>query len=135
MPGLDTNVIMRWLIDDDDAQTKLAARVFDAAKIDDEPLYVPGTVILELAWVLQSHYGHSDGELIRVLGALLETRELEIQNEGALEIALQRFALGTADFADCLHAALCRDADKLPILTFDRKASRLTEFQLLGNRS
>lgn len=125
MAGLDTNVLVRWLVADDDPQTAQTQRLFDAASAAKEALFVPATVALELEWVLRSRYRLDKETVIAALNALLETRGLELQFEGAIERALHAYRNGSVEFADCLHAGLCGAAERLPMLTFDVKAARL----------
>ena len=56
MSSLDTNVLMRWLVDDDAAQNARVQKLFDSIRADHGTLFVPSTVMLELEWVLRSRY-------------------------------------------------------------------------------
>ena len=131
MAGLDTNVLVRWLVADDDEQAAQAQRLFDAATAADEALFVPATVALELEWVLRSRYRLDKETVIAAFNALLETQGLELQSESAVEKALHAYRNGTAEFADCLHAGLCDAAEHAPMLTFDVKAARLAGVALV----
>lgn len=132
MPGLDTNVLVRWLVADDDGQTAQVQRLFDASANGD-PLFVPATVALELEWVLRSRYRLDKAAVIQAFNALLETQGLEIQAEGAIERALHAYRNGNAEFADCLHAGLCGAAERSPMTTFDVKAARLPGAALISS--
>ena len=131
MPGLDTNVLVRWLVEDDDDQAVRVQRLFEAARVSQVPLFIPSTVVLELEWVLRSRYRFDKAIILRTFNTLLETQELEFQGEAALERALHLYRHGAVEFADCLHAGICGAADRSPLLTFDEKAARLPEIQLL----
>ena len=131
MPGLDTNVLVRWLVGDDDDQAARAQRLFDAARTSQVPLFIPGTVALELEWVLRSRYLFDKAIVLQTFNALLETQELEFQGEAALERALHLYRQGNAEFADCLHAGTCGAADRAPLVTFDEKAARLPGIELV----
>lgn len=132
MSGIDTNVLVRWLVDDDARQSKQIAVLFDDCAQHGVALFVPITVVLELEWVLRSRYGLDKASIVSAMAALLETRELEFQLEPAVERALHTYRQGKADFADCLHAGLCAAEDRAPLLTFDAKAARLPDAQLVG---
>jgi predicted nucleic-acid-binding protein len=132
MPALDTNILVRWLVGDDAGQTASVRALFESSLAVQASFYIPSTVMLELEWVLRSRYRFSKAEIIGVMNALLEARELVFQDEAALERALHLFRQGTADFADCLHVGLCGAHGRLPLLTFDLKASRLPGFELLN---
>ncbi len=109
MAGLDTNVLVRWLVDDDAGQSRRIAEMLESAARRDETLFVPLTVLLELEWVLRSRYAFAKPDILLALNALLETRELEFQGEPAVERALHAYRQGTADFATACtppHAGL-----------------------------
>jgi predicted nucleic-acid-binding protein len=125
MPSVDTNVLVRWLVEDDTEQVARVRRIFNTAIQRGDVLFVPSTVALELEWVLRSRYQLDKTRVLQVFNALLETQELEFQAESAIEQALHLYRSGTAEFADCLHAGLCAAANQLPMLTFDKKAAKL----------
>jgi len=131
MPGLDTNVLVRWIVEDDSVQAARVQKLFNEVRASDGTLYVPSSVMLELEWVLRSRYGFDKPEVLRAFNALLESRELEFEAEWALEWALHLYRQGPAEFADCLHAGLCGAADHAPLLTFDDNASKLAGVELL----
>jgi len=131
MPGLDTNVLARWIIDDDPRQATRVQRLFEEAREQQSPLFVPSTVMLELEWVLRSRYKLDKSAILGAFNALLETQELEFQDEPALERALSLYRQNAADFADCLHAGQCGSAGRTPMITFDETAARLPNVELL----
>ena len=131
MPGLDTNVLVRWLVADDDDQSARAQKLFEAARANQVPMFIPGTVALELEWVLRSHYLFDKAIVLQTFNALLEAQELEFQDEAALERALYLYRQGNAEFADCLHAGICGAAERMPLVTFDVKAARLPGIELV----
>lgn len=125
MPGLDTNVLVRWLVEDDDRQTLRAQKLFEAARSSQASLFVPVTVMLEIEWVLRSRYQFDKATVLGAFNALLETQELEFQDEAALERAMHLYRSGLAEFADCVHAGICAAAGRAPMWTFDERAARL----------
>lgn len=131
MPGLDTNILVRWLVDDDARQSARVARLFDEARLRAEALFIPTSVLLELEWVLRSGYGFDKPSLIKAFNALLEAQEIDFENEALLEQSLQLYREGNADFADCLHAGACASAKRAPLLTFDRRAERMVGVEML----
>ena len=131
MPGLDTNVLVRWLVQDDAAQTARARRALETALAARAPLFVPITVLLELEWVLRSRYRFDKTDVIGTVNALLEAKELTLQSEAAVEQALHWFRQGPAEFADCLHAGLCSHAGAPAMLTFDEGAALLPNTRLI----
>ena len=131
MPGLDTNVLVRWIVDDDPRQATRVQRLFEDAHEQRSPLFVPSTVMLELEWVLRSCYEFDKSAVLAAFNALLETQELEFQDEPALERALSFYRQSSADFADCLHAGQCGSAGRMPMMTFYETAARLPSVELL----
>ncbi|HTV97831.1 MAG TPA: type II toxin-antitoxin system VapC family toxin [Steroidobacteraceae bacterium] len=131
MPGLDTNVLVRWILDDDPRQAARVQQLFEEVSEQQLPLFVPSTVMLELEWVLRSRYKFDKSTVLGAFNALLETQELEFQDEPALERALSLYRQASADFADCLHAGQCGSAGRAPMMTFDETAARLPIVELL----
>ncbi len=129
--SLDTNILVRYIVKDDERQSMAVAKVFEHHIRKSESLWVPVTVMLELEWVLRSRYKFSKASVIRAFSALLDTYELQFESEGAIEQALSSFEDGAADFAEYLHLSLARKGDALPFLTFDEKASKASGARLL----
>ncbi len=120
MIGLDTNVLIRFLVEDDANQTARAARFLERCARSGEALYVSDVVVCELVWVMQSAYEISRSEIVRILESLLKARQLTFQDADLLVRALGRFAKGKADFADYVIAERARRAGCLQVATFDR---------------
>ena len=125
MAALDTNVLVRYLVQDDDRQLAAARMLVLAAVRAGETLYVPITVLLELEWVLRSSFGFEKEQIVATLSSLLASVELSFESEAAAEIALALYQRGQADFSDCVHVALAHAAGQSPLWTFDRAASKL----------
>lgn len=132
MPALDTNILVRHVVGDDHAQLALVRRLIQQAIDDGQTLFVPVTVVLELEWVLRSSYGCSKDEVLRVVANLFSAAELGFESEQALEVALQLYRDGAADFADCVHVALAAQAGEQPLWTFDRRAAQIQGARLLA---
>lgn len=132
MAGLDTNVLVRWLLDDDARQSAATHALMADAHARGETLFVPTTVALELEWVLRARYRLDKLVVLKTFGALLETQGLHFENEPLLEQALDFYKHGNADFADCLHAGACAAAGQSPLLTFDKGAAKLEGARLLA---
>lgn len=130
MPALDTNVLVRYLVADDRKQFAIAKNYIEKIASKDT-LFVPLSVIVELEWVLRSLYELDKETILTTFNRLLETGELVFQNESSIEIALSLYADNNADFADCLHRASAHVSEREPLVTFDRKASRVTGALLL----
>lgn len=133
MPALDTNVLVRHIVRDDTEQLATARRLISRCISEGSTLFVPVTVVLELEWVLRSSFGFRQDEVLTTLSRLLSAAELTFESEPALEIALQLFREGSADFADCLHVALATQAGEQPLWTFDRSAAKVSGARLLDS--
>jgi predicted nucleic-acid-binding protein len=128
--AVDTNVLVRYVVQDDAVQGEAAARLISRGVQAGTPLFVPVTVLLELEWVLRSAFGFDKAE-VRALSRLLGSFELDFESEGAMEGALAKYERGSADFADCLHAALAQQASQEPLWTFDKAAAKVNGARLL----
>lgn len=132
MIGVDTNVLVRYLAQDDRAQAAQATRLFETALSPDEPGYISTIVLAELVWVLEGNYGFSREQLATLLDALLRTRQLRFQDTDSASQALRDFTAGKADYVDCLIQRLGAAAGCTHTVTFDRVAARLPGMRLLG---
>ena len=131
MPALDTNILVRYIVQDDMAQLGAAKRLISRCVAEGSALFVPVTVVLELEWVLRSSFEFGKDDVLRTLSSLFSAAELTFESERALEVALQLFREGSADFADCLHVALATQAGEQPLWTFDKGAAKVIGAQLL----
>jgi predicted nucleic-acid-binding protein len=132
MPALDTNVLVRYVVEDDAAQLAAAKRLISRCVGEGLALFVPVTVVLELEWVLRSNFDFPKDDVLLTLSSLFSAAELSFESERALEVALQLFRKGSADFADCLHVALATQAGEQPLWTFDKVAAKVSGAQLLA---
>ena len=132
MPALDTNVLIRYLVQDDEPQLAVARRLIRKCVAEGQTLFVPVTVALEVEWVLRASFEYGKDEVVEALSSLLSAAELSFESEQALEVALQLYRNGAADFADCLHIALVAQAGEPPLWTFDKRAAKVSGAQLLA---
>lgn len=135
MIGLDTNVLLRWLLDEsilaDDApeQSQLVSRTILES---DEIFFVNHVVLAETIWVLQNKVGQSRKVIEEIVVRLLHSSNVESENADTVERALAAFVSGKADFADYLIAEVNRASGCSTTLTFDRKAAKHSAFTKLG---
>jgi predicted nucleic-acid-binding protein len=134
MPSLDTNVLVRYLVQDDSGQLAAAKRLISRCVTDGQSLFVPVTVTLELEWMLRARFGYIKADVMQALSSLFSTAELRFESERALEVALHLYREGSADFADCLHIALATQAGEQPLWTFDKGAAQVIGAQLIRAR-
>ena len=128
MLGLDTNVLIRYLVQDDRRQYEKAKRLIQREAGTGEPALVSLLVLLEIEWVLRSRYGLSKPEILAAFSALLDTADLAFEDETSVEYALYTWKDSAADFADCLIEARNRRLGCRATATFDGKALRVAGF-------
>ena len=131
MLALDTNVLIRYLAQDDARQSALATEWIEQRLSAAEPAFISLVTLLETVWVMESNFGADAATVLDILADLLDTAALEIQEAPAVRTALARYARGDVDLHDCLIVALAAQR-KAPVLTFDRKAAKRLGMQLLG---
>lgn len=124
MIGLDTNILLRYIVRDDVAQAKAAGRLIEARCSKERPGHVSHIVLAELAWVLGCGYGYAKEEVVKVLAAILSSAELRVEEAALAWAALRAFQAGQADFTDCLIGAVNADAGCETTFTFDKRAAR-----------
>jgi predicted nucleic-acid-binding protein len=120
MIALDTNVLVRFLVEDDEAQTRAATAVITRAGRADEPLFVSDVVLCEVVWVLSASYDTPKAEIVAALRKLLHARQLAFRASDVLMRALETYAGGRGGFADYLVREDARAASCESVLTFDK---------------
>lgn len=128
MLGLDTNVLVRFLVRDQEAQFERARRLIEREVGAEEKVLISLMVLLETEWVLRSRYGLHKNQIMDAISALLDAAELELEDEPAIEEALYHWKNSAADFADCLIGAHHRRLGCRATATFDVRAVRLPGF-------
>ena len=128
MLGLDTNVLVRFLVRDHEAQFERARRLIKREVGAQERVLISLMVLLETEWVLRSRYGLQKTHIIDAISGLLDAAELELEDEPAVEEAVYLWKDSAADFADCLIGAHHRRLGCRATATFDARAVKLPGF-------
>ena len=123
MIGLDTNVLVRYIMQDDPKQSPLSNRLIESLT-QESPGFVSIVSIVEIFWVLSSVYDLGHAELIAALEAILHAKELVVERAEIVWKAVRQFQTVSADFADCLIACSGSVAGCGRIITFDRAAAK-----------
>lgn len=131
MIGLDTNILARYIMQDDAAQSARAAALIESLD-STQPGFVGVVVIVELYWVLTSCYALGDEQFRQALQVLLQSRQIVIESADTVLRALRAFADGKADFPDCLIERAAASAGCTRTMTFDVKAARHAGMSLLA---
>ena len=131
MVGLDTNVIVRFLLRDDRRQAVAARAAIEEAIGSGEPVVVSLVTLAETEWVLRSNAKRSKSEVLSIFKQLLEARELLFEFEETVEEAIFSYEQSKADFAECLMLAQYRRMGCSAMLTFDNRAAKLSGAELI----
>ena len=130
MIGLDTNVIVRYIMQDDARQSRLASTLIEELTADD-PGFVPLVAVIELVWVLSSSFELARAQIISALEILLQIREIQIERAEVVWRALRMYQGSSADFADCMVERSAAAAGCLRTMTFDRSAAKHCSMTLI----
>jgi len=125
MIGLDTNIIVRYLAQDDELQSEQATQIIENKLSPDNPGYISLIVLVELVWVLTRCYYQTKNELHPIINQLLTTKQFQIEQVDNVFKALRKWQQSNGDFSDALIAVLAQDKGCSYTLTFDKKAVSL----------
>ncbi len=128
MLGIDTNVLVRYLVRDDQQQFERARRLINRELGKGEPVLVSLLVLLETEWVLRSRYSLGKTQMLLTLSALLEASDLVLEDEPAVEHAIYSWKESAANFSDCVINARNRRIGCSATATFDRNALKVDGF-------
>ena len=131
MRAIDTNVLARYLRNDDPRQSPIARDLIDEAAASD-PLLVPNEVLVEIFWLLAKRQKFSRARIADSLWALLDNAHLAFSDRVAVSAAVDAYAQGPAGFVDYLIAATAQACGADYTLTFDREAAGHASFKLLS---
>jgi predicted nucleic-acid-binding protein len=133
MRGLDTNVILRYLVTDDPQQSETVEAVFEDANARQERLFLSTVALCELVWTLRKQpYGIRRAGIVSALEKLLAAGLFEVQDRDLVNQALSQYWQGRADFPDYLLGCQGRRAGCEVTLTFDRRLRNTPGFSLLA---
>ncbi len=130
MIGLDTNILVRYLTQDDPVQSPLATDIIEFRLSEANPGFISIVALVETVWVLDRAYGLADDKIAAALERILQVDTLVVENEQEVFTATMALKKGSGSFADALIGALGARAGCARTLTFDRAALRLPGFEL-----
>ena len=131
MKALDTNVLVRFLVKDDEEQAKIAFQIFTEAEYKQDVLFVPLLVVLETIWVLQSVYEVSDQDIVAAFSELMQMPVLKFDSHQVMQDFVATARVDGFDLSDLLMAYSAKNSGCRNILTFDKRASKFKLFTLL----
>jgi predicted nucleic-acid-binding protein len=130
MIGLDTNVLVRYIMQDDVTQSALASVLIESLSVD-EPGFVPLVAVTELVWVLSSSFELVRTQVVSALETLLQTKEIQVENADVVWRAVRLYRASSADFADCLIERSAAAAGCMRTMSFDRGAVKNCSMTLI----
>lgn len=131
MIAVDTNVLVRLLVTDDEAQAGKARRLFQAQADEDGSIWIADTVLVETVWTLARAYSRPRADLVLALRALAGHATALLESPDAVRTAIDSYERGPADFADCLLCAKAQQMGCEMVATFDRGMKNLPGVKLL----
>lgn len=131
MIGLDTNVLVRYLAQDDPGQSALATRLVEGFTAE-APGFISTVTLVETVWVLARAYRTARSEIGAILEGLLRSRELTVQDADIHYLALRTFQAEAIDYADAVIAETGKRAGCLETVTFDRSAAAGGQMRMLA---
>ena len=132
MIGIDTNILVRYIVQDDEEQARLAALVLEEKLSDNNQGLVNAVVLCELVWVLRRAYGYRKEQVVEVLRSLLSFADLMIDRVDDAWRALREYETGSADFSDYYIGQMNRTLHAETTYTLDRKAGAGVHFTSLN---
>jgi len=129
MKGIDTNVLVRYIVQDDLKQSRQASHFMENECTPESPAFINSIVVCEMVWVLESAYNYSRENIAKVIEQVLRTREFQIQEPEMLWQSLWGYKHTGADFADHYIASVNAHYGCEYTVTFDKKASKLKHFK------
>lgn len=129
MIALDTNVLIRFLINDDKKQASIAKEVIQKAESTKQPLFVTSLVVLKVVWVLDAVYEAERSDIITAIGDLILMPSLCFEDQTMLRHFIIEASTSTFDLSDLLISLSGIESGCETTLTFDKKASKFSGFQ------
>jgi predicted nucleic-acid-binding protein len=131
MIGLDTNILVRYLTQDDPLQSRKATEILEHRLTEQAPGFVSIVAMVETVWVLERAYRLPAHKIAAAVERMLQTDMLVVENEQDVFTAMIALKEGQGSFADSVIAALGVRAGCSCTFTFDHQAARLRGFELL----
>ena len=131
MIGIDTNILVRYLTQDDKVQSKLAGKIIDQYVSKSQSIFINNIVMCELVWVLNRGYKYKKEQIASVLRQIFSTTEFAFEHQSILWEALDEYENKDLDFSDALIAGVNDNHECKKTFTFDQSASQNSNFELL----
>ena len=133
MKALDTNVLVRFLVKDDERQSEIVYRAFKQAETDKNTFFVPLLVVLETLWVLDSVYNTARNDILDSINEVLLMPILKFEAQATIQRFIRLSRENKIDLSDVLIACSAKSSGCNNVLTFDKKASRFEHFEIIDS--
>lgn len=131
MKGLDTNILVRYFVQDDPAQGEKVTQFIEKTVAEGETCFINNIVLCELVWVLESAYGYSKAEIAELLEKVLKTSIFNFENKDAVWWSLREYKKSKADFSDCLISRQNKTHGCGETVSFDKGVKGVEGFVVL----
>jgi predicted nucleic-acid-binding protein len=131
MIGLDTNILVRYIVRDDLAQAKIADSYIHKCRDNDIELFISNVVLCELIWVLDISYEYEKNQIINTIEKILRTSQFTVEDAQSSWQALATYKKSSADFSDAMIGFINKSAGCKKTITFDKTAAKLAEFEII----
>ena len=131
MTGVDTNVLVRYLVEDDEHQTKRVERFLQESRAAGELVYISTVVLCETSWVLRSVFGKSRAKVLSTIEQLIDSDIFQVEDADSVRKAVQLALRSKADFTDHLIGEIHLARGCRFTLTFDRSLKSSSAFSVL----
>lgn len=133
MIGLDTNIWIRYIVQDDIQQALLATDLIEKQCTIENPAFINEITLCEIVWVLKRAYRYDKTVILTILKQLLSTNEIYISSHTEAWLAYADYEIGNADFSDYFIAQINKKAGCPVTFSFDKKACQHENFNLLSH--
>jgi predicted nucleic-acid-binding protein len=128
LKGIDSSVLLRYILEDDPVWTKAATRFIDKECTFDDPAFVNLVVLVEVIWSLRRQKNYNKESVVAVIRDMLDSQSLVLEKESIVADALRKFEAGLIGFSDCLIACLNEHAQAKPTYSLDKHAVKMGVF-------
>jgi predicted nucleic-acid-binding protein len=129
--GLDTNILVRYLAQDDEKQSGKATKFIEKRITEKEPGFINYIVLVETIWVLENCYSADKQAIVNVIYQLASTKQLVLQDAEIVLRSLRLYEASNIDYADALLSTINNDNGCETTITFDKKAGNISSFTVL----
>lgn len=133
MIGIDTNILVRYLTQDNSEQAKVVEQLFNEYATSPQSVFINNIVLCELIWVLERGYKYSKESITKVIKHILSTKEFSFENQELLWLALNQYSQKKLDFSDALIGEINKSASCTSTFTFDKAAITADNFVFAKN--